>query len=73
MNASIVPERLIATLSGFFGGKTDTVLMRTTDYFLVIPDLEKLLAEDPQWHFPQAARDKITGEITRMARGEYLP
>jgi hypothetical protein len=40
---------------------------------LVIPDLEKLLTEDPQWRFPQAAKDKITGEIARMTRGEYLP
>ena len=40
---------------------------------LVIPDLEKLLTEDPQWRFPQAAKDKITSEIARMNRGEYLP
>ncbi len=40
---------------------------------LVIPDLEKLLAEDPQWRFPQSAKDKITSEIARMSRGEYLP
>jgi thymidylate synthase len=40
---------------------------------LVIPDLEKLLTEDPQWGFPQAAKDKITSEIARMNRGEYLP
>lgn len=40
---------------------------------LVIPDLEKLLAEDPQWQFPQAAKDKIAQEIDRMKRGEYLP
>jgi thymidylate synthase len=40
---------------------------------LVIPDLEKLLTEEPQWRFPQAAKDKITCEIARMTRGEYLP
>jgi hypothetical protein len=40
---------------------------------LVMPDLEKLLAEDPQWHFPQASKDKIVSEMERMRRGEYLP
>jgi hypothetical protein len=39
----------------------------------VIPDLEKLLAEDPQWHFPPVAIEKIATEIERMRRGEYLP
>ena len=29
----------IGILSGYFGGRTDQVLMRITDYFLVIPDL----------------------------------
>ena len=29
----------VGVLSGYFGGKTDTVLMRITDYFIVIPDL----------------------------------
>ncbi len=40
---------------------------------LVLPDLEKLLAEDPQWRFPQAAKDKILAEMERMRRGAYLP
>ena len=40
---------------------------------LVLPDLEKLLAEDTQWHFPQEAKDRITKEMERMKRGEYLP
>jgi thymidylate synthase len=40
---------------------------------MVIPDLEKLLAEDPQWQFPPEAKDKIVREIERMRRGEYLP
>ena len=29
----------LGTLAGFYGGKLDTLLMRTTDVFLVIPDL----------------------------------
>jgi thymidylate synthase len=40
---------------------------------MVIPDLEKLLAEDSQWNFPPAAKAKIVHEIERMRRGEYLP
>jgi thymidylate synthase len=40
---------------------------------LVMPDLEKLLAEDSQWHFPQKAKEKIANEMGRMKRGEYLP
>jgi peptide/nickel transport system permease protein len=33
----------VGILSGFFGGKTDTVLMRATDYFLVIPDIPLMI------------------------------
>lgn len=40
---------------------------------LVMPDLEKLLDEDPQWHFPQEAKEKIVREMERMRRGDYLP
>jgi thymidylate synthase len=40
---------------------------------MVIPDLEKLLAEDDVWQFPQQAKDKIRREIGRMQAGEYLP
>ncbi len=40
---------------------------------MVLPDLEKLLAEDDQWHFPQPAKEKIASEVDRMRRGEYLP
>jgi thymidylate synthase len=40
---------------------------------MVIPDLEKLLGEDPQWQFPAAAKEKILNEIERMRRGDYLP
>jgi peptide/nickel transport system permease protein len=33
----------VGILAGFFGGKTDTALMRTTDYFLVIPDIPLMI------------------------------
>lgn len=40
---------------------------------LVLPDLEKLLGEDSQWHFPSEVKERIAKEIERMQRGEYLP
>lgn len=33
----------VGVLSGYFGGKTDTVLMRFTDYMLVIPDIPLMI------------------------------
>jgi peptide/nickel transport system permease protein len=33
----------VGIISGFFGGKTDTALMRLTDYFLVIPDVPLMI------------------------------
>jgi peptide/nickel transport system permease protein len=33
----------VGILAGFFGGRTDTVLMRMTDYFLVIPDIPLMI------------------------------
>jgi peptide/nickel transport system permease protein len=33
----------VGIVSGFFGGKTDTALMRVTDYFLVIPDVPLMI------------------------------
>ena len=33
----------VGIVSGFFGGKTDTALMRMTDYFLVIPDVPLMI------------------------------
>lgn len=34
---------VVGVLSGYFGGKTDIVLMRITDYFLVIPDVPLMI------------------------------
>ena len=33
----------VGVLSGFFGGTTDTILMRFTDYMLVIPDIPLMI------------------------------
>jgi peptide/nickel transport system permease protein len=40
---AIVIGGLVGVLSGFYGGKTDTILMRITDYFLVIPDVPLMI------------------------------
>src|SRR6185312_11201329 len=33
----------VGVLAGFYGGRTDVVLMRATDYFLVIPDIPLMI------------------------------
>ena len=40
---SAVIGGVVGLLSGFFGGKTDIVLMRITDYVLVIPDIPLMI------------------------------
>jgi peptide/nickel transport system permease protein len=40
---SAVIGGLVGLLSGFFGGKTDIILMRITDYVLVIPDIPLMI------------------------------
>lgn len=39
----------VGVLSGYFGGKTDTSLMRFTDYFLVIPDVPLMIVIAAIW------------------------
>jgi len=39
----------VGVLSGYFGGKTDTILMRITDYFIVIPDVPLMIVVAAIW------------------------
>ena len=38
-----------ACLAGYFGGRSDTMLMRVTDYFLAIPDLPLMIVVAAIW------------------------
>jgi peptide/nickel transport system permease protein len=39
----------VGVLAGYFSGRTDVVLMRITDYFLVIPDIPLMLVAAAIW------------------------
>ena len=39
----------LGVISGFFGGKVDTVIMRITDYFLAIPDTPLMIVVSAVW------------------------
>ena len=62
---SMVIGGTVGLVSGYFGGRTDTVLMRITDYFLAIPDVPLMM-----WKRlgPQIAATTIIRGTSGMAR-----
>ncbi len=46
---SMVIGGAIGVAAGYFGGKVDTILMRVTDYFLVIPDVPLMIIVAAIW------------------------
>ena len=46
---SMIIGGTIGMASGYFGGKTDSILMRITDYFLVIPDVPLMIVVAAIW------------------------
>jgi peptide/nickel transport system permease protein len=46
---SIAIGGTVGVLAGYFGGKVDTILMRITDYFIVVPDVPLMIVVAAIW------------------------
>ncbi len=46
---SMVIGGVVGMSAGYFGGRTDTILMRITDYFIVIPDVPLMIVVAAIW------------------------
>jgi peptide/nickel transport system permease protein len=46
---SIIIGGAVGVAAGYFGGKTDTILMRITDYFIAIPDVPLMIVVAAIW------------------------
>jgi peptide/nickel transport system permease protein len=74
---AVVVGGAIGLTAGYLGGRTDTVLMRITDYMLVIPDIPLLLIVAAIWGRSLSSVILIIGllswpRLARVVRSEAL-
>ena len=63
----------IGVLSGYFGGWVDMVLMRITDYFLVVPDLVLMIVVAAVWGPSLTHVILVIGLLLWTSHGAHRP